>query len=43
MQPMSAEAKEMLQSMVEPVSKFFGEVNDASKNDELAEVPREVR
>ena len=41
-QPMSADSKEMLKSMVEPVSKFFEETNDASKNDETAEVPAEV-
>lgn len=42
-QPLSSDAKEMLEAMVEPVAKFFAETNDASKNDETASVPPEVR
>jgi hypothetical protein len=42
-QPLSAESKEMLGSMLGPVAQFFEETNDASKNDETADVPPAVR
>ncbi len=42
LQPLSKDAKELLGTMIEPVSKFFEETNDAAKNDETAEVPPEV-
>jgi hypothetical protein len=36
--PNVPQQREVLASMVEPVTKFFAEVNDAAKNDETAEV-----
>ena len=37
-----AETKQTLQMLIDPVSKFFEEVNDAAHNDETASVPENV-
>ncbi|XP_070538054.1 very long-chain specific acyl-CoA dehydrogenase, mitochondrial-like [Ptychodera flava] len=39
---MTEEQREMLQMLVDPCAKFFAEVNDAAKNDELATVEEDT-